>query len=51
MDKTLEEFVFSSKYNAGKMAMLSRFLAGLLHSMIHTGYGAEFNLPGIFIEG
>jgi len=51
IDKTLEKFIFSRKYNVGKKAMLGLFLAGLLHPMIHTGYGAEFDLPGIFIEG
>jgi hypothetical protein len=47
----LETFVFSDKYNTGEMKMLSRFLAGLLHPMIHTGYGAEFSLPGLLVEG
>lgn len=31
--------------------MLDRFLSGLLHPMIHTGYGAEFRLPGMVVEG
>ena len=31
--------------------MLTRFLAGLLHPLIHTGLGVEFNLPGTFAEG
>ena len=55
---TLEEFVFSEKYNfqEGRDAntqpeMLSRLLSGLLHPMIHVGYGAEFGLKGIFVEG
>ncbi|KAF8966075.1 hypothetical protein BDZ97DRAFT_1917776 [Flammula alnicola] len=59
----LEEFVFSRKANLGlnssnaslpadkQPLMLSRFLSGLLHPMIHTGYGAEFNLPGMVVEG
>ena len=31
--------------------MLDRFLSGLLHPIIHTGYGAEFRLPGMVVEG
>lgn len=31
--------------------MLNRFLAGVLHPIIHTGYGAEFGLPGMLVEG
>ncbi|KAF8202437.1 hypothetical protein BJ912DRAFT_944829 [Pholiota molesta] len=31
--------------------MLDRFLAGLLHPMIHAGFGVEFSLPGTFAEG
>ena len=31
--------------------MLTRFFAGLLHPLIHTGLGVEFNLPGTFAEG
>ncbi|KXN91334.1 Oxidoreductase AflY [Leucoagaricus sp. SymC.cos] len=45
IDKTLETFIFSKKYNTGKVEMLARFLSGLLHPMIHAGYGAEFGLP------
>lgn len=33
------------------MRMLNRFLAGLLHPLIHTGYGAEFGLLGMVAEG
>lgn len=53
MDKALETFIFSRKFNIGnkKPQMLNRFLSGLVHSMIHTGYGAEFALPGTLIEG
>jgi len=53
----LEDFIFSPKANFGtisietKPQMLSRFLAGILHPLIHTGYGAEFNLPGMIVEG
>ncbi|KDR73013.1 hypothetical protein GALMADRAFT_281208 [Galerina marginata CBS 339.88] len=59
----LEDFIFSPKANLDpkfskadvspeeQPQMLSRFLSGVLHPMIHTGYGAEFNLPGMIIEG
>ena len=57
---TLEDFIFSPKANLGTNAqlavdeqpqMLNRFLAGVLHPMIHTAYGTEFNLPGMIVEG
>lgn len=52
----LEEYIFAPKVNFvegdGKQPeMLTRFLAGLLHPLIHTGLGVEFNLPGTFAEG
>ncbi|KAJ8488960.1 hypothetical protein ONZ45_g13749 [Pleurotus djamor] len=50
----LEDYVFSAKANHGspsKPQMLNRFLAGLLHPLIHTGYGAELGLPGLVAEG
>ncbi|KAH9940616.1 hypothetical protein B0H21DRAFT_574991 [Amylocystis lapponica] len=57
-EATIEEYVFSPKANilppaSGKqpMHMLNRFLAGLLHPLIHTGYGAEFGLLGMVAEG
>ncbi|KAG1764884.1 hypothetical protein EV702DRAFT_1204809 [Suillus placidus] len=31
--------------------MLARFVGGLLHPLIHTGYGAEFGLLGMSAEG
>jgi len=31
--------------------MLNRFLGGLLHPIIHAGYGAEFGIPGMVVEG
>ncbi|KAJ3572059.1 hypothetical protein NP233_g3334 [Leucocoprinus birnbaumii] len=51
IDKTLETFIFSRKYNTNSAEMLSRFLSGLLHPMIHVGYGAEFGLPVMLVEG
>ncbi|KAI9463461.1 hypothetical protein HD554DRAFT_2175564 [Boletus coccyginus] len=56
--RTLEEFVFSEKYNFQKERdvdtqpeMLARFSRGLLHPLIHVGYGVEFGLKGVFVEG
>ncbi|KAI0337856.1 hypothetical protein BDW22DRAFT_1464375 [Trametopsis cervina] len=52
-----EKYVFSKDANivpgagAKPPMMLSRFLAGLLHPLIHAGYGAEFSLPGLVSEG
>lgn len=55
---TLEEFVFSDKYNFqnGRDAntqpeMLARLFAGLAHPLIHIGYGVEFGLKGMLVEG
>jgi hypothetical protein len=55
---TVEQVVFSPELNIGsgngdnvQPAMLSRFLASALHPLIHTGYGFEFNLPGMVAEG
>ncbi|KAF9261453.1 hypothetical protein L218DRAFT_1078669 [Marasmius fiardii PR-910] len=51
-----EEHVFSPEWNFGTdqnggPEMLSRFLDSLIHPLIHTGYGIEFELPGIVAEG
>lgn len=53
---TLEEYIFSPKMNvavnnAASAQMLNRFMAGLLHPLIHIGYGLEFGLLGIVAEG
>jgi hypothetical protein len=55
-DTILEEYIFAPKVNFvegdGKQPeMLTRFLASVLHPLIHTGLGIEFNLPGTFAEG
>ena len=55
-DTILEEYIFSpnSNFVEGAMKqpeMLTRFFAALIHPLIHTGLGVEFNLPGIFAEG
>ncbi|KAJ7599286.1 hypothetical protein C8J56DRAFT_1040180 [Mycena floridula] len=53
----VEEYIFSHKANfnpslkSGHPQMLDRFLASLVHPMIHLGYGLEFGLPGIVLEG
>ncbi|KAI0085244.1 hypothetical protein BDY19DRAFT_1050723 [Irpex rosettiformis] len=53
----LEKYIMSADANIvpgknGKAPlMLSRFVAGLLHPYIHTGYGVEFEIPGLVAEG
>ncbi|KAF8202436.1 hypothetical protein BJ912DRAFT_944822 [Pholiota molesta] len=55
-NKLLEEYVFEASANvimgasSNQPKMLDRFFAGLLHPMIHTGFGLEFTLPGILAE-
>ena len=55
--EVLEEYVFSAKANIGgpetkgQPRMLNRFLAGLVHPMIHTGNGLEFGILGLVAEG
>ncbi|KLO08383.1 hypothetical protein SCHPADRAFT_893940 [Schizopora paradoxa] len=60
MGEEVENFIFSEKYNFDRARkggdqpqpqMLNRFLAGLLHPIIHTGYGVEFGLRGTLAEG
>lgn len=31
--------------------MLGRLLDAVIHPLIHVGYGVEFGLPGMVIEG
>jgi len=51
----LEEYVFATRANfpgnEKRPEMLNRFLQGLLHPQIHTGFGVEFGLPGLVAEG
>lgn len=54
----IEEYVFSkdgniipSKNGPNKPHMLARYHGGFLHPLIHAGYGTEFNLPGMVVEG
>ena len=55
-DAVLEEYVFatSANYVSGQTEqpqMLGRFLDAVIHPLIHVGYGVEFGLPGMVIEG
>ncbi|XP_006457260.1 hypothetical protein AGABI2DRAFT_212589 [Agaricus bisporus var. bisporus H97] len=51
----LEDYVFSEAVNYpenGKpVEMLARLLDGLIHPLIHVGYGYEFGVPGMIVEG
>lgn len=55
---TLEEFIFSEKYNfesgrdaAAQPEMLCRFVDAVMHPLIQTGHGVEFGLKGMVAEG
>jgi len=47
----LELYLFSPEANKPPKRMLNRFLSGVLHPVIHVGYGCEFGLPGMVAEG
>jgi len=53
----LEQYIFSKDANltpgksGEKPYLLSRYLGGLLHPFIHSGYGAEFGQYGMWAEG
>ncbi|CAE6491865.1 unnamed protein product [Rhizoctonia solani] len=51
--QTLEQFIFSHEANWAKdePRMLDRFIAGLLHPLIHFGHAAEFGVEGMAVEG
>ncbi|EDR02238.1 uncharacterized protein LACBIDRAFT_309882 [Laccaria bicolor S238N-H82] len=56
VDAVLEEYVFatSANYVSGQTEqpqMLGRLLDAVIHPLIHVGYGVEFGLPGMVIEG
>ncbi|KAG2065071.1 hypothetical protein BDR04DRAFT_1109131 [Suillus decipiens] len=58
LSATLEEYIFSKKYNfidgrdaSAQPALLSRFLGSAFHAFIHVGYGAEMGIPGMVVEG
>ncbi|OAX36710.1 hypothetical protein K503DRAFT_793258 [Rhizopogon vinicolor AM-OR11-026] len=55
---TLEEFIFSEKYNfepgrdaAAQPEMLCRFVDAVMHPLIQCGHGVEFGLKGMLAEG
>ncbi|TFK60287.1 hypothetical protein BDN72DRAFT_905098 [Pluteus cervinus] len=55
---SLQHYLFSHQANVGAQGndeehpnMLNRLHSGLLHPLIHTGYGVEFGLPGMVVEG
>ena len=59
-DKTLEDYLYSKGVNFSDRAeadgsrhpeMFGRFMSGLMHPLIHVGYGLEFGLLGILAEG
>ncbi|KZT34795.1 hypothetical protein SISSUDRAFT_991368 [Sistotremastrum suecicum HHB10207 ss-3] len=53
----LEKYIFSAEANWGTSGektgpqMLSRFVSGLLHPLIHAGQGCEFSIPGTVAQG
>ena len=50
--QVLDEFIFSSSANNTLNSnAISRFMDNLVHPMIHIGYGLEFGLPGLVVEG
>jgi hypothetical protein len=61
--EALERFIFSPAYNfisdsevtkhdsTKHPQMLNRLLAGLIHPLIHVGYGFEFGILGQVAEG
>ena len=57
---TIEKYIFSqaANFDPAKVGdgqtqpeFLNRFVGGLLHPMIHVGYGLEFGLLGTLAEG
>ena len=60
VDKIFEEYLYSKGANFNDRSevegsrqpqMFARFMSGLMHPLIHTGYGLEFGLLGILAEG
>jgi hypothetical protein len=56
INAVLEEYVFATSANyvlghTEQPQMLGRLLDGVVHPLIHVGYGVEFGLPGMVIEG
>lgn len=55
VERVLEKYVFSKEANDqgenGKRGMLARFYGGVLHSLIHVGYGLELRDTRLMAEG
>ena len=58
--EVIDKYVFSSAYNYNanlspaaeqQPAMLDRFLAGVMHPLIHAGYGIEFGITQQIADG
>ncbi|CCF50208.1 uncharacterized protein UHO2_05905 [Ustilago hordei] len=49
--EALEELVFSKEANEGEVKMITRFYGGVLHALIHVGYGLETGMKGMVSEG
>lgn len=49
--KAIEKYIFADEVNTPSTRLICRFMSGVLHPFIHTGYGFEFNLPGFVAEG
>ncbi|PLB51911.1 hypA-like protein [Aspergillus steynii IBT 23096] len=48
VENVLNEYLFSGDENAE--SMLARLFGGLIHPLIHLGFGIEFNQPAIIAE-
>ncbi|CAA7267836.1 unnamed protein product [Cyclocybe aegerita] len=56
MAEMLEEYVLAASANhienvQSQPQMLARYLEGAIHPLIHAGFGIEFGVPGVFLEG
>ncbi|KAF7416276.1 hypothetical protein PC9H_002541 [Pleurotus ostreatus] len=56
ISSVLEEYFFAQEANFpndghDSRLMLNRLMDSLYHPMIHIGYGLEFGLPGMLVEG
>lgn len=47
----LLKYVFDEKLQDKPYHMMARFMGGVVHPLIHTGNGVEFNIPGCVAEG
>ncbi|KAF9015726.1 hypothetical protein BDQ17DRAFT_1386409 [Cyathus striatus] len=47
----LKFFTSEVKAKGAATVLENRFVEGLIHPLIHTGYGFEFGLPGLVAEG